>query len=124
MVDWYPVETARGGCSSTGSTYVPYGPKWYRNKVRAAVAARTPGTPIWVMVQAHKYTAPSCHKKQRPTLAQMVRQVHDAFYYAGASGIAFHTFSNKNYDMDLRRDAVMMSYLKSISGQVRAGTFQ
>jgi hypothetical protein len=123
MVDWYPVETARGGCSSTGSTYVPYGSKWYSTKVRPIVAAKTPGTPIWVMVQAHKYLAPSCHKKQRPTWDQLTRQVHEALTYAGASGIAFHTFSNANYNMDLRRDAVMMARIKAISAGIRAGTF-
>lgn len=123
MVDWYPVETARGGCSSTGSTYVPYGSKWYSTKVRPTVAAKTPGVPIWVMVQTHKYLAPSCHKKQRPTWDQLVRQVREALTYAGASGIAFHTFQNDNYQSDLRRDAVMMARLKAISGQISAGTF-
>jgi hypothetical protein len=123
MVDWYPVETARGGCSSTGSTYVPYGPKWYSTKVRPTVAAKTPGVPIWVMVQTHKYTAPSCHKKQRPTWDQLLREVREALTYAKASGIAFHTFQNDNYQSDLRRDSVMMGRLKAISGQISAGTF-
>lgn len=123
MVDWYPVETARSGCSSTGSTYNPYGPKWYSTKVRPTVAARTPGVPIWVMVQTHKYLAPTCHKKQRPTWDQMLRQVHDALNYAGASGIAFQTFRNVNYQMDERRDAVMIARMKAISGAIRAGTF-
>lgn len=123
MVDWYPVETARGGCSSTGSTYITYGPKWYSTKVRPTVAKKTPGTPIWVMVQTHKYTAPSCHKKQRPTGSQLARQVHEALTYAGASGIAFHTFSNVNYNSDMKRDSVMTSWVKNISGQIRAGTF-
>ncbi|MEO8571480.1 MAG: hypothetical protein ABI553_07240 [Chloroflexota bacterium] len=123
MVDWYPVETARGGCSSTGSSYVAYGSKWYSTKVRPTVAAKTPGVPIWVMVQVHKYTAPSCHKKQRPTWDQMLRQVHEAFNYAGASGIAFHTFQNDNYQYDLRRDTVMMGRLRAIARAVAAGTF-
>jgi hypothetical protein len=123
MVDWYPVETARGGCSSTGSTYITYGPKWYSTKVRPTVAKKTPGTPIWVMVQTHKYTAPSCHKKQRPTGSQLARQVHEALTYAGASGIAFHTFSNVNYNSDMKRDGVMSSWVKGISAQIRAGTF-
>src|SRR4051794_31562615 len=33
MVDWYPVETASGGCSSSGTTYVSTGPKWFSTKV-------------------------------------------------------------------------------------------
>jgi hypothetical protein len=123
MVDWYPIETARGGCSSTGSTYVPYGPKWYSTKVRPTVAAKTPRVPIWVMVQTHKYTAPSCHKKQRPTWDQLVRQVREALTYAKASGIAFHTFQNDNYQSDLRRDPIMMARIRAISGQISAGTF-
>ncbi len=123
MVDWYPVETARGGCSSTGSTYVPYGWKWFSTKVRPTVVARTPGVPIWVMVQTHKYLAPSCHKKQRPTWDQLARQVHEALTYAGATGIAFHTFRNANYSIDQYRDAVMIGRMKTISAGIRAGTF-
>jgi len=123
MVDWYPVETARSGCSSTGSHYIPYGPKWFSTQVRPKVAARTPGVPIWVMVQTHKYLAPTCHKKQRPSWSQMLRQVHEAINYAGATGIAFHTFRNVNYRMDEQRDPLMLSWMKSISGAIRAGTF-
>lgn len=123
MVDWYPVETARGGCSSTGSYYIPYGPKWFSTKVRPSVATRTPGVPIWVMIQTHKYLAPRCHKKQRPTYDQTVRQVREALRYAGATGIAFHTFKNVNYQMDQRRDAVMIARMKAISAAIRAGTF-
>jgi hypothetical protein len=124
MVDWYPVETSRGGCSATGTTYIPYGPKWYSTKVYPTVHARTPNAPIWVMVQTHKYLAPSCHKKQRPTQSLLNRQVREAFTYAHASGIAFHTFQNLNYSMDERRDATMVSWMKLISSTVRAGTFQ
>jgi hypothetical protein len=76
------------------------------------------------MVQTHKYLAPSCHKKQRPTQSLLNRQVREAFTYAHASGIAFHTFQNLNYNMDERRDATMVSWMKLISGTVRAGTFQ
>jgi len=124
MVDWYPVETARNGCSSTGSTYVPYGPKWFKTKVRATVAAKTPRAPIWVMVQTYKYTAPTCHKKQRPTTAQLERQVREALAYAGATGIAFQTFRNDNYRTDLRRDSHMTNLVKSIGARIAAGTFQ
>lgn len=124
MVDWYPVETGRSGCSSSGTTYVPYGPKWYSTKVRPRVAAATPGVPIWVMVQTHKYLAPACHKKQRPNWTLLTRQVREAFTYAGADGIAFHTFSNVNYAMDQRRDAQMVYWMKTISGLVSSGTFQ
>jgi hypothetical protein len=124
MVDWYPVETGRGGCSSTGSTYVTYGPKWYSTKVRPRVQAATPGVPVWVMVQTHKNLGPSCHKKQRPSWSLMLRQVREAFTYAGADGIAFHTWSNVNYKSDQRRDAQMVYWMKTISNLVSAGTFQ
>ena len=124
MVDWYPVETARSGCSSTGTSYVPYGPKWYKTKVRPTVAAKTPGVPIWVMVQTHKNLNPSCHKKQRPSWTLLTRQVREAFVYAGAQGIAFHTWSNLNYKTDQRRDGQMVSWMKTISTQVSTGTFQ
>jgi hypothetical protein len=124
MVDWYPVETARAGCASTGTTYVPYGPKWFSTKIYPTVQTRTPGVPIWVMVQTHKYLAPSCHKKQRPSQVLLNRQVREALAYAHASGIAYQTFKNVNYNMDERRDAAMVSWMKLISSTIRAGTFQ
>ena len=123
MVDWYPVETGRGGCSSVGTTYVPYGPKWFSTRVHPVVAGKTRGVPIWVMVQTHKYTSPSCHKKQHPTAALMDRQVREALRYAGATGIAYQTFRNVNYQSDLRRDTYLMGKLKSITAAVRAGTY-
>lgn len=123
MVDWYPVETANGGCARTGSHYITTGPKWFRTKVKATVDRVTPGRPIWVMVQTHKYLAPSCHKKQRPNTDQLNRQVRDALVYAGATGIAFHTFRNVNYNMDQYRDAAMVAQMKAISAAIHAGTF-
>jgi len=122
MVDWYPVETANGGCSRTGSTFIASGPKWFK-LVRAKVEAVTPGRPLWAMVQTHKYLAPTCHKKQRPTESQLRRQVRDALVYLGADGVAYHTFRNTNYNMDLYRDSAMVRYMKTISRQVAAGTF-
>ena len=124
VVDWYPVETASGGCSSTGTSYIKYGPKWFSTKVRPTVEAKTPGRPIWVMVQTHKYLAPSCHKKQRPSATLLDRQVREAFGYARAKGIAFHVFRNDNYNLDQRRDAGMVKAMKAVSNRVRAGTFQ
>jgi hypothetical protein len=123
MVDWYPVETASNGCSSSGTSYIPYGPKWYKTKVYPKVHTVTPNVPIWVMVQTHKYLAPSCHKKQRPTQSLLYRQVREAFAYAHATGIAFHTFDNPNYNLDQRRDGTMVSWMKQLSSQIRAGTF-
>lgn len=122
MVDWYPVETANGGCSRTGTTYITNGPKWFK-LVKAKVEAVTPGRPVWAMVQTHKYLAPTCHKKQRPTESQLRRQVRDALVYLGADGVAFHTFRNTNYQSDLYRDPAMVRYMKTISRQIAAGTF-
>jgi len=124
IVDWYPVETASGGCSSSGTSYISYGPKWYSTKVYPKVHTVTPKVPIWVMVQTHKYLAPTCHKKQRPTQSLLYRQVREAFVYAHAQGIAFHTWDNINYNIDERRDGTMVSWMKTLSGQVHAGTFQ
>jgi hypothetical protein len=121
-VDWYPVETASNGCSRSGSSYVPYGPKWYSTKVYPTVHTKTPSAPIWVMVQVHKYLAPSCHKKQRPTWTQLVRQVKEALVYAHASGIAYHTFSNVNYNSDLRRDGPMVTEIQTLTRAVRRGS--
>jgi hypothetical protein len=124
MVDWYPVETASGGCSSSGTSYITNGPKWYSTKVYPKVHAVTPRAPIWVMVQTHKYLAPRCHKKQLPTQALLNRQVREAFVSARASGIAFHTFENSNYTMDQRRSSTMIPWMKQLSAAVHAGTFQ
>jgi hypothetical protein len=124
MVDWYPIETSRSGCSTSGSVYISGGSKWYSTKVRPIVAAKTPGVPIWVMVQTHKNLAPSCHKKQQPTLAQLQREVREAFVYAGATGIAFHTFQNDGYTLDERRSPKMLSWMKSIGTAVAAATFR
>jgi hypothetical protein len=123
MVDWYPVETSRSGCASTGTTYITYGPKWYSTKVYPTVHTKTPNTPIWVMVQTHKNLAPSCHKKQRPSQSLLNRQVREALTYAHASGIAFHTFSNTHYTLDEKRDGTMVYWMKLVSSGIRAGTF-
>ena len=123
MVDWYPVETASNGCSSSGTTYVTTGPKWLGTNVYAKVHALTPNAPIWVMVQTHKNLGPSCHKKQLPTQSLLNRQVREAFTNAHAQGIAFQTFTNASYTMDERRNPTMVSWMKLLSSQVRAGTF-
>ena len=122
VVDWYPVETARNGCSRTGTRVVP-GSKHLKN-VRAVVDLKTPGTPVWVMVQTHKNLAPSCHKKQRPTNAQLRTQVRNAINYAQATGIAFHTFDNSSYTKDERRDPTMVGWMRQVANEVHAGTFQ
>jgi hypothetical protein len=124
MVDWYPVETSHYGCATTGTSYVSYGPKWYSTKVYPTVHTKTPNVPIWVMVQTQKNLGPTCHKKQLPTQALLNRQVREAFVYAHAQGIAFHTFQNTNYTMDERRNPTMVSWMKLISTAVHAGTFQ
>jgi hypothetical protein len=124
MVDWYPVETASGGCSSTGRTYITTGPKWYSTKVKPRVRAATPTVHVYVMVQTHKYLAPRCHKKQVPTQALLDRQVREAFVYAGARGIAFHVWSNTNYQLDQRRSPTVFGWMKSIADRVHGGTFQ
>ena len=123
MLDWYPVETANGGRSMTGTSYISTGPKHFK-RIRSLVATKTPGTPIWLMVGTHRYLKPYSHKKQRPTLALLNRQVREGFTYLGAKGIAFHTWSNANYAMDQRRDATMRSWMRGLAAQVQAGTFQ
>ena len=123
IVDWYPVETANNGCSRTGTHYIGTGPKHFTN-VAATVARKTPGTPVWLMAQTHKNLSPSCHKKQGPTEALLRRQVSDAFRYLGATGIAFHTWSNTNYARDERRSPTTVGWMRTIANEVHAGTFQ
>lgn len=123
MVDWYPVETWSGGCATRGTYYIPYGTKWFA-KVRNVVAAKTPGRPVYAMVQTHKYLAPRCHKKQLPPKNLLWRQVREAFTYGSVKGIAFHTWTNSGYNMDEVRNPMMVGWMKELSGLVRAGTFQ
>ncbi len=123
MVDWYPVETSNLGCSRTGTSYRADGTKWFA-KVRRVVNTKTPGKPVYAMVQTHKYLAPRCHKKQLPTKSRLWRQVREAFTYGSVKGIAFHTWSNTSYNMDQTRNPTMVGYMKELSGLVRAGTFQ
>jgi hypothetical protein len=123
MVDWYPVETARGGCSRTGTSYVTTGTRWYA-KVKAKVAAVTPGRPIFAMLQTHKNLAPTCHKKQLPNQALLWRMAREAINYGGVSGLAFHTWTNGTYQSDELRNPTMVGWMKTLSGEIRGGTFQ
>ena len=119
MVDWYPVETSNG----SNSTYLTGATKWFPI-VRSKVAAITPGVPIYLMVQTHKNLGPSTHKKQRPSDAQLWREVRDGFVYMRASGIAFHVWRNTNYTIDQLHDPRMISSMKTLAAQVKAGTFR
>jgi hypothetical protein len=83
----------------------------------------TPGRPIWLMVQTHKYLRPATHKKQRPSPTTLARQVRDGFNLLGATGIAFHVWRNTNYTRDQLRDPTMVSWITTLMAQVRAGTF-
>ena len=123
MVDWYPVETGNGGRSLTGTSYVAGTPTFFR-RVRDVVAARTPGTPVWLMVQTFKYLTPTYHKKQRPSQTLLYRQVREGFTYLGADGLSFHTWTNSGYNIDQRRDPTMVSWMNTLAGQIQAGTFQ
>jgi hypothetical protein len=123
MIDWYPVETARNGCSKTGVDVISTTAKRFKN-VRAIVNRKTPGKPIWLMVQTHKNLAPSCHRKQRPTEAQLRKQVRDGYTYAKIVGVAFHTFDNSSYASDQRRDPTMVGWMRTIANEIHAGTFQ
>ncbi len=118
MVDWYPVETTDGRNSiylTGAATNFPL--------VRSVVEARTPGTPIYLMVQTHKYTKPATHKKQRPTQDQLTRQVVEGYRYLGAAGIAFHIWRNANYDIDEYRDPQMVAWMTALIGRIEAGEF-
>jgi hypothetical protein len=119
MVDWYPVETTNG----TNSIYLTGASKWFP-KVRAFVAKTSPGTPVYLMVQTHKYLRPATHKKQRPTQAQLNREVRDGFTYLHASGIAFHVWRNVSYTSDELRSPTMVGWMKTLMGQISAGTFR
>ena len=119
MFDWYPVETTNG----TNSIYLTGATKWFP-RAKAIVARVTPGRPVWLMVQTHKYLRPATHKKQRPTELQLRRQVREGFSYLGASGIAFHVWRNTNYTRDQLRDPAMVAAMSRLFADVKAGTFR
>lgn len=119
MVDWYPIETTNG----TNSSYLSGAATWFP-RVRAKVAAVTPGAPVYLMVQTHKYLKPATHKKQRPIQAQLWREVREGFGYLKAKGIAFHVWRNGNYTRDQLRDPQMVAWMTTLMAQVKAGTFR
>jgi hypothetical protein len=101
-VDWYPVTYSRGYIA-TASTNFP--------KIVSKVAATTPGTPIWLMVQGHGYRAGD---KRTPTSAELTRQVNDGYRYLGAAGIAFYTWRNPQYDSDFVRNPRLWATARSL----------
>jgi hypothetical protein len=101
-VDWYPVTYSRGYIG-TASTNFP--------KIKAYVAATTPGTPIWLMVQGHGNRAGD---KRTPTATELGRQVADGFRYLGAAGIAFYTWRNPLYDSDFVRNPKLWDAARSL----------
>jgi len=119
MFDWYPVETTDG----KNSIYLTGASKWFP-RAKRIVQNLTPGKRMWLMVQTHKYLKPATHKKQRPTTAQLYRQVREGFSYLGASGIAFHVWRNTNYTRDQLRDPAMVDAMAKLFADVKAGTFR
>ena len=119
MFNWYPVETTTG----TNSIYLTGATRWFP-RAKSIVGRVTPGRPIWLMVQTHKYLRPATHKKQGPTQSQLWRQVRDGFSLLGATGIAFHTWRNANYTRDQLRDPLMVSGMTTLFTHVKAGTFR
>ncbi|HYO41645.1 MAG TPA: hypothetical protein VES19_00475 [Candidatus Limnocylindrales bacterium] len=119
MFDWYPVETTNG----TNSIYLTGATKWFP-RAKNIVNRATPGKPVWLMVQTHKYLRPATHKKQRPTEAQLFRQVRDGLNLLGAKGIAFHVWRNVNYARDGLRDPAMVASMAKLFAQVKDGSFR
>lgn len=101
-VDWYPV-TIRRGYLAGASVNFP--------KIKNYVAATTPGTPIWLMVQGHGYPAGD---QRTPTAAELRRQVSDGFRYLGAAGIAFYTWKNPLYSSDFDRNPALWEVARSL----------
>jgi len=101
-VDWYPVTYSRG--------YLTTGPTHFA-RVKSVVAAATPGTGVWLMVQGHGYRAGD---RRTPTSAELTRQVRDGLTYLGAVGIAFYTWHNAQYDRDLARNPTLWATARSL----------
>ncbi len=101
-VDWYPVTYSRGYIG-TAVTNFP--------KIRKYVAANTPGTPIWLMVQGHSYKKGD---KRTPSAAELRRQVNDGFKYLGAAGVAFYTWQNPLYNNDFKRNPTLWAAARAM----------
>ena len=101
-VDWYPVTYSRGYIG-TASVNFP--------KIKSYVASKTPGTPIWLMVQGHGYRAGD---KRTPTATELKRQVNDGIAYLDADGIAFYTWRNPLYDSDFVRNPALWQAARSL----------
>jgi hypothetical protein len=101
-VDWYPVTYSRGYIGAASVNFP---------KIRNYVAATTPGTPIWLMVQGHAYPAGD---QRKPTAAELRRQVSDGFRYLGAAGIAFYTWKNPLYSSDFARNPDLWDVAQSL----------
>ena len=123
MVDWYPVETSNGGCSRTGTHYITTGPKHF-TKVRSIVAAKTPGTPDLADGPDPQEPEPELPQEAGTDRAAPAPQVREALRYLGATGIAFHTWSEHELPADQRRSAATVRWMRTIANQVHAGTFQ
>ena len=79
-----------------------------------------PGTPIWLMVQGHRYDKGD---KRSPTVDELTRQVRDGFTYLKANGIGFYTWNNLLYNRDFKRNTTLWGHAKTIVARVRGGTF-
>jgi len=101
-VDWYPVTYSRGYIANA-SIHFP--------KIRTYVAATTPGTPIWLMVQGHGNRPGD---RRTPTAAELTRQVNDGYRYLSAAGIAFYTYRNTMYDNDFARNPALWATARSL----------
>ena len=101
-VDWYPVTFSRGYIG-TAVTNFP--------KIKAYVAAHTPGVPIWLMVQGHGYTKGD---RRTPTPAELRRQVSDGVNYLGAAGIGFYTWQNPLYNNDFKRNPALWAAARAM----------
>ena len=117
IAEWYPVvfpsmSYPTGWVTSTASIL--------RN-VRATVAAKAPGTPIWLTIQMHEYL-PS--NKRQPSFAEVVRQIDGGFDLAGVDGLVFYPWhSSTLFTGDLSRNAALQDSVQVAIGWLRSGHF-
>jgi hypothetical protein len=117
ITEWYPVVFPS---PAYPAGWVTTGPAILRN-VRSVVAARAPGTPIWVSVQMHEYLHSN---KRQPSFTEVIKMIDQGFDEMGARGVLYYPWhTSSNYTNDLSRNPELQESVRVSIAWLRAGHF-